>query len=222
MVNTRSILFATALVFTGHAALACECMDMSGTRILEISGLAFTGVASPLGADKDGGVMTAFTIKDLWKGPAETSVVIHHHEAGPACGVAFEAGETYTIFATRGDDGNWHTNSCMYAGFGAYLEDYKSEADTLDAPLHQNPQDETALLAKGKFLLEHGDNENALGIFNYLRSIAPGNAEALIGRARAFLALGSRKEAAADVNAALMLAPENAEALELKEQIPEE
>ncbi len=213
-----SVLFAMA----ARPALSCECMDMTDSGRLQKAGLAFTGVAAPLGASPAGGTMTAFTIKTVYKGRAETSVVIHHHEAGPACGVVFQPGETYTVLASRGSDGNWHTNSCLEVFGEESLSSYKAEVDALTAPILANPQDEKALLAKARFLLDNGDDEGALALFNYLLGIHAGHADALIGRARAFMAMGSFKEAAADLENALMHAPGNAEALELKTMLPQE
>ncbi|HAU29146.1 MAG TPA: hypothetical protein DCW68_03435 [Rhodospirillaceae bacterium] len=218
----KHLLILACIAFAGRTAMACECMESSDSRKLDRAGLAFIGIAAPLGAAPEGGAMTAFTIKAVFKGRAETSVVIHHHEEGTACGVIFEPGELYTVLASRGNDGNWYTNSCLDVWGTSALQDYKDKVDALTAPILANPQDEEALLAKGRFLLDNGDDEGALALFNYLRGIAPGNADALIGRARAFMALESYKEAAADLENALMLSPDNTEALELKTMLPEE
>jgi hypothetical protein len=56
-----------------------------------------------------------FDVKGAWKGVAGDSVVVHGQGPGPSCGIDFERGETYLVFAGRageGENGALQTDMC--------------------------------------------------------------------------------------------------------------
>jgi hypothetical protein len=52
-----------------------------------------------------------FDVLRSWKG-ADGSPVVHTPAQRTACGYPFEAGRSYLVFATRGEDGSLHVSAC--------------------------------------------------------------------------------------------------------------
>lgn len=56
-----------------------------------------------------------FDVKEAWKGVSGESAVVHGQGPSPSCGLDFEKGETYLVFAGHvgeGEDRALQTDSC--------------------------------------------------------------------------------------------------------------
>jgi hypothetical protein len=108
-------------------AHACSCAGMSDTDdVFRRSNAVFAGEVVEIGElpteqvePTDPGMLllapVTFEVKAAWKGVAGGPVVVHGQGPAPSCGLDFELGETYLVFAGRageGDNGPLQTDLC--------------------------------------------------------------------------------------------------------------
>lgn len=127
------LALAANLVLAGTlgagGARACSCAGTSSTdEALRTSDAVFSGEVAEVRAggeipiDEAGGSgpaafldPVAFEVKESWKGVSEASVVVRGHGPEASCGLDFDEGETYLVFAYRvgeGDGGPLATDFC--------------------------------------------------------------------------------------------------------------
>ena len=104
-------------------AHACSC-DVTGSteEALRRATAVFSGEVKEIGElPQEGEGLTSplapvtFDVKAAWKGVSGESVVVHGQGPGVSCGLDFERGETYLVFAGgtgRGGDGPLETGLC--------------------------------------------------------------------------------------------------------------
>ena len=120
------VLVMTGLILPGPA-LACSCMRFDSARDhVDRTAVIFEGVAvetrkvadSPDSSMSQYARRTSFRVTRRWKGKVGETVAIDHSEAVCCiCGVAFEPGKSYRIFAIRGNKGRLHTSTCTAPRF---------------------------------------------------------------------------------------------------------
>ena len=95
-------------------ALACSCIPSTPVDDARRASAVFVGVAR--GAVEIGRpdvLLTSFDVEAVYKGDlsAGTEVRILHQTLGPSCGLRFQAGERFTVFAYASED-QLEANSC--------------------------------------------------------------------------------------------------------------
>jgi hypothetical protein len=136
VVSTRmragSLLLALLLGFSFVAVVAtpahaCSCAGMWDTEeefrrsdavfageVVEVEELPMEQ-AGPTDSGMPFLAPVTFDVKGAWKGVVGDSVVVHGQGPGPSCGLDFERGETYLVFAGRageGENGSLQTDMC--------------------------------------------------------------------------------------------------------------
>lgn len=115
-----ALVMTLSLVFLGASpARACSCAGTWDTKEeFRRSDAVFSGEVVEVGElpaeqwnPKDPGMPllapVTFDVKGAWKGVAGDSVVVHGQGPGASCGLDFERGETYLVFAGgAGEDGD--------------------------------------------------------------------------------------------------------------------
>lgn len=103
---------ATAVWLGAGPAWACECMERRDVAAeYARSGLVVVGV--PIGdlrvANGEGSI--EFDVQRAFKGAVPSRITLHTGGAG-SCGIRFEAGRAYLVYAWRTPRGTWYTNIC--------------------------------------------------------------------------------------------------------------
>ena len=123
-----ALLLGFSLVAVGaRPAYACSCAGTWDTdEEFQRSTAVFAGEVVEVGelsveraGPTDPGMPllapVTFDVEEAWKGVAGDSVVVHGQGPGPSCGLDFERGETYLVFAGRsgeGENGPLQTGLC--------------------------------------------------------------------------------------------------------------
>jgi hypothetical protein len=126
-------------------AYACTCAETRGVEeALERSSAVFSGKAtkveefsseSPETGDALLGLgPVTFEVQEAWKGASGDSVVVYGQGPGISCGLDFERGETYLVYAYRidgylGTDYCGRTKPLSYAG--SDISELKASRDSL-------------------------------------------------------------------------------------------
>ena len=115
-----ALLLGFSLVAGGaRPAYACSCAGTSDTdeefqrsdavfagEVVEVGELSVER-AGPPGPGMPLLAPVTFDVEGAWKGVSGDSAVVHGQGPGPSCGLDFERGETYLVFAGRaGEDEN--------------------------------------------------------------------------------------------------------------------
>ena len=114
MVRVALVLSAVlaALVLPASACWACSCVAADPEQYWEWADAVFDG--APTGRsepDANGMITWTFEVIDVWKGEVATTQQLQSHEHGATCGLSFELGVTYRVFAT-GSAADMTTNLC--------------------------------------------------------------------------------------------------------------
>ena len=135
-VRLAVLIFALAvnLLLAGTSNLrnahACSCISLPLEKHLRTSDAVFSGEVvgidendlSPGAGPRLGKV--AFDVSDVWKGVSEESVAVYGQGPEASCGLNFEEGESYLVFAHRSnEDGPLETNLCDATKLLAAAED---------------------------------------------------------------------------------------------------
>jgi hypothetical protein len=103
-------------------AHACTCAETRGVEeTFERSSAVFSGKATKVeefspGSPETGDALlglgpVTFEVQEAWKGASGDSVVVYGQGPGVSCGLDFERGETYLVYAYR-IDGDLGTDYC--------------------------------------------------------------------------------------------------------------
>lgn len=95
-------------------SVACQCAIESVEEAFEQSDIVFIGHAAKTEKPTLYEVITSFETSNLIKGPPPKDLYIEVHSdvIGPSCGIEFDVGQDYLIFAIV-ENGNIFTNSCF-------------------------------------------------------------------------------------------------------------
>lgn len=103
---------AVAVVLPVQACWACSCLAGTPEEYWEWSTAVFDGNPTDRSEPDANGMITwTFEVVDAWKGVEGTTVEVTSHESSATCGVSFELGTTYRVFASEGE-GALTTGSC--------------------------------------------------------------------------------------------------------------
>jgi hypothetical protein len=99
--------------FDARGAYACSCATVSLEKQIKTSDVVFSGeVESVEPGARSPGVFPPslgrvnFSVKESWKGVSGETVEVYGHGPGASCGIDFDEGESYLVYAYRsGDDG---------------------------------------------------------------------------------------------------------------------
>lgn len=109
-------LFATAGLLTlfSAPALACSCLPTNETQSTERADIVFSGIVTNRNATQDApeGIGTnqvtwTFKVDEVQKGNVAKLQEIMTTDSSASCGMEFQIGTRYRIYATQGDNGFW-------------------------------------------------------------------------------------------------------------------
>lgn len=103
---------AAAVLLPAGAAFACSCVAGEPEQYWEWSEAVFDGFPTDRSAPDASGMITwTFEVIDVWKGEVAEVQQLQSHEHGATCGMTFELGTTYRVFASGTADA-MTTNLC--------------------------------------------------------------------------------------------------------------
>lgn len=115
-VAVSAVLSATVNM---RAAYACSCAGIGGPeKELKSSDAVFTGEVSSVEADETApgsGLpigKVVFDLEDSWKGDLRDSVAVYGQGSGISCGLNFDEGKSYLVFAYRSGGDALETDLC--------------------------------------------------------------------------------------------------------------
>lgn len=111
------LLLAAALVPAAGTSWACQCVPSKMQTLVDRAEVVFTGTATDVSGDRRNSSV-GFEVADGFKGDVPGEVIVSSPASSAACGVIFEPGQTYTVFATR-NGSTIETNSCSGTEAGA-------------------------------------------------------------------------------------------------------
>ena len=142
-----TVAFALQGTVAADSAYACSCGTPTPERALQRSDAVFAGevlsveageLARGPGPPSLGKVL--FEPSKVWKGEPRGPAVVYGQGAGAMCGLNFEKGEGYLVYAYRGTkdpDSPLHTGLCSRTN---PLEGAVSDLRALGAPVDRLPQ----------------------------------------------------------------------------------
>jgi hypothetical protein len=104
--------FALVTIASPRVVYACSCI-MPGTpqQELERSDAVFGGTVATIERVDQMTVHVTFDVDQVWKGPAEPSLIVTTAGDSAACGFEFQPGAEYIVYATT-QDGSLATGLC--------------------------------------------------------------------------------------------------------------
>ncbi len=103
-------LAASLLPLAPTSASACSCAPATPKQYARWADVVFTGVVQEV-SETETERITLFRVRVLYKGKAPRHTEVHSGVQESACGVRFNDGSKYTIFADRSDGELW-TSLC--------------------------------------------------------------------------------------------------------------
>ncbi len=107
------------IIFSQFNVFACSCPTMFGTEQelkwkLKTLQAVFSGKVIEINKiPQSRDVSVKIEIKEIWKGLLSKEVNISTPDNPSACGVSFEIGKSYLIFASQLDNGDLSTGLCL-------------------------------------------------------------------------------------------------------------
>lgn len=91
---------------------ACSCaISENAVQEMNIRDAVFLGEVTVVKEVENWSAETTFKVKNVYKGEIEEFVTLRHGLPSPSCGISFEPGETYLVFAYNESD-YLSTNKC--------------------------------------------------------------------------------------------------------------
>lgn len=228
----RFLIFAMlSVVFAGIApdgALACSCLRQTHSEHLQgIDFVAFGRIVSVVQEKKTQKGQfgprgrAKFAPKQTWKGtPGELVEIRYHVDTGGDCGVDFEKGEEFIMFALANADGTYQTGLCIIPptwtwmggeadNYTAVLDDYKARWDKLRAAVKAQPNSLSTHIRLAEFLESERDRPGALASYEKIASLDPKNPIGPAGAGRVLFDLKNYKGALVKLRRATELDPDN-------------
>lgn len=95
------------------SAHACSCMMPEPPQeSLAKSEAVFSGKVTSVKSDTDMQQVIAIDVTNIWKGVSSSKIAITTPRDSAACGVNFETGKEYLVYAYSDEDGSLATNLC--------------------------------------------------------------------------------------------------------------
>jgi len=103
---------AAAVLLPASACWACSCALAEPEQYWEWADAVFDGHPTDRSApDADGMITWTFEVVDVWKGEVAAVQQLKSHQHGATCGMSFELGTTYRVYAGGASDA-MTTNLC--------------------------------------------------------------------------------------------------------------
>lgn len=103
------ILLVSFAILTSASAYACTCLSVTFGEELQRSEQIFTGTV--VKKTEKGNAYFLFKIKAVYKGEIKDSITISTPVSSAACGVNFEVGKTYLVYAVNNNTNNCRRNA---------------------------------------------------------------------------------------------------------------
>ena len=163
-------IFLTAIVLISGFTngFACECSYQNLENEIDLADLIFQGV--PIGKKQiDSKMNYQFLISKVWKGVKSDTIEIKTGLGGQDCGMIFEIGKAYVVFAKNGETSHCRKNTQIDSTNIDLKLDYKFTKDFSDAFKNQekklNTQESEFLNRQFKSELVNYDFNNKAIIF---------------------------------------------------------
>lgn len=106
-------LVVSSFAFNAAPAYACSCMmPKPPQEALGESAAVFQGTVAGVRESEQDGYIVTFSVEGSWKGVDKASVEVSTARDSAACGIAFETGKTYLVYAHAQEDGSLGTGLC--------------------------------------------------------------------------------------------------------------
>lgn len=111
-----SVAVALGVMLAASPAVACRCARVDDAAHVAATPIIFTGRVMAGPPEVDGRALVfSFEVSETWKGDLPAVVAVRTPRSSATCGVAFEQGRTYTVFATPYRQDVFETGSCQLA-----------------------------------------------------------------------------------------------------------
>lgn len=136
------LLLAVLVPLSAGQAIACSCVQIPPKQVARDADVVLTGVTTSSDGDPLEVSTSTFAVEVVYEGDIirGSEINIRHQTQEPSCGVTFEEGKRYTVFAYQAH-GNLWTNSCWPRFRGAWanpsafgLQEHASPARFNDEP----------------------------------------------------------------------------------------
>lgn len=104
-------LIAGLLPLTARGVSACSCFGDTPKQLARNADVVFTGIVERVTEIRKR-LVTRFEIRVVYKGPLRRHMDVGSGSHEETCGVRFDEGMKYTVFAQRADDGDLGTTLC--------------------------------------------------------------------------------------------------------------
>lgn len=107
------------LIFSQYSVFACSCPTIGGIdqelkwKLKELQAVFSGKVIEITKVPQSRDISVKIEVKEIWKGRISLEVNITTPDHPGACGVLFEIGKSYLVFASRSDEGNLTTGLCL-------------------------------------------------------------------------------------------------------------
>jgi len=128
----RTLIILTIL-FTGFTkGYSCKCYQMNLRNEIDSADLIFQGI--PINRKQvDSKMIYKFSVDKIWKGSKSDTIEIKTGLGGQDCGMIFEIGKTYVVFAKNGETSHCRKNAQIDSTHIDLKLDYKFTNDFVDA-----------------------------------------------------------------------------------------
>ncbi len=90
---------------------ACSCIETTKKEQAKQADAVFTGRVVEIRNGQEGQLKVRFNVRKVYKGAVKESQVVRTANNEAACGIEFESGKRYTVFAEK-SDGKYLTGLC--------------------------------------------------------------------------------------------------------------
>lgn len=140
---------SAAVVTAPQPACACDCVPITPSEAEAEATVVFIGTATSLEGKQDGSpapVTYVFTVEDVVKGSAGHTVSVQTNNGSAACGVDFQIGQRYEVYALDAD-GMPFVTQC--GGTRLLPADTKLPAVALSEPTAQVIEEDSPMPVEG-------------------------------------------------------------------------
>ena len=130
--NKQILLIAIILLSGFTNEFDCKCSYQNLNNEIDFADLIFQGV--PIDKKQvDSKLIYQFSVEKIWKGAKSDTIEIKTGLGGPDCGMIFEIGKTYVVFAKNGETSRCRKNVLIDSTYIDLKLDYKFTNDLIDA-----------------------------------------------------------------------------------------
>ena len=171
----KQIVFITIILISGLTnGFACRCSYQNLKNEIDSADLIFQGI--PIDKKQvDSKMIYQFSVDKIWKGDKSDTIEIKTGIGGQDCGMIFEIGKSYVVFAKNGETTHCRKNALIDSTNIDLKLDYKFTNDFVDAFKNQekklNSQESEYLNRQFNSEFENYDFKNKSIIFTYSTSV---------------------------------------------------